>query len=185
MILQWNELVRYYGPPIGNYQGDLDNAGQTTYALICSNISNAQNRRVRSGSVHAERRALDTPLWMTSLRQHLGNWMPGNPAPVVTLAINRSPCSDCARILSARLEAMTARSPAAAQQSRFILAALGAYEDNDMAVRTTDQDLRRLDQAGWELCVLQVGANLSDRGAILQEGLQRLGLSPTGNVKLP
>jgi len=32
-----------------------------------------------------------------------------------------------------------------------------------MATRTTQNDLIRLRDAGWELCVLQVGPNLSSR----------------------
>jgi len=43
-----------------------------------------------------------------------------------------------------------------------------------MATRTTQNDLIRLRDAGWELCVLQVGPNLSARGQILLEGIERV-----------
>jgi len=74
------------------------------------------------------------------------------------------------------------RYPLRAQLNRFILASRGAYEDAAMETRTTQNGLLRLHNAGWELCVLQTGAELPQRGEILLEGIQRI--AGNGHVRL-
>ena len=43
-----------------------------------------------------------------------------------------------------------------------------------MVTRTTQNGLFRLCDAGWGLCVLQVGPTLSVRGQILLKGIERV-----------
>ena len=43
-----------------------------------------------------------------------------------------------------------------------------------MVTRTTQNGLFRLCDAGWGLCVLQVGPTLSARGQILLKGIERV-----------
>ena len=90
----------------------------------------------------------------------------------MTIAINRSPCRSCSTLLIKALDDLHARFPLRCQQNRFVLACRGVYEDVEMVNATTSNDLIRLKDAGWELCVLQVGSELPDRGRELLKGIE-------------
>lgn len=182
MILHWEQLVLHYGSPeINAYRGRFEEAGQTTYGLLCCRYSPTEDRLGYSSGVHAEESLLQSMMWTTHIPKALQNWTPHDSRIIVTLALNRSPCQSCANLLISALGAMYRNRPTALM-NRFILAAKGAYEDADMTMATTQNDLFRLREAGWELCVLQVGPALSARGYILLEGIERL--SGRGIVRL-
>jgi len=64
--------------------------------------------------------------------------------------------------------------PVAADRSRFVLASRGNYVGRNLANATKITDLIRLRDAGWEMCVLQVGDRLSARGAELLVAIERI-----------
>jgi hypothetical protein len=175
MILHWDQLVLYYGAEISRHRPLFEAAGQTTHALLCCR-SAPDDVRLSSGSgEHAEDRILQSENWRVHLPCALANWTPLNNPIVVTLAINRSPCGSCARLLTNALNELHRQFPLRCEQNRFILASRGVYEDANMIAATRRSDLVRLLDAGWELCVLQVGSQLPARAQILLQGLEDLG----------
>ena len=182
MILHWEQLVLYYGGELSLHRSRFDKATQTTYGLLCCRLSPNDYQLTASSGEHAEQRLLQTDIWRDHVLQAIGNWEQLDTQIVTTIAINRSPCRDCTNLLINALKQLHQQFPLRAQRNRFILASRGAYEDRDMINRTTQNDLIRLRNAGWELCVLQVGSSLSDRGQILQEGIERI--TGRGHVRL-
>jgi len=174
MILHWAQLVLHYGPTIDAHRPRFEVAGQTTYGLLCCRYSPTEDQLGYSTGAHAEANLLRSALWTTHLPSALRQWTPHDSPIIVTLVLNRSPCQNCTVLLIDALSALYRDFPARGPGNRFILAAKGAYEDATMATRTTQNDLIRLRDAGWELCVLQVGPNLSARGQILLEGIERV-----------
>jgi hypothetical protein len=175
MLLHWDQLVLHYGPEISIYRPHFESAGQTTHALLCCR-SIPDDVRFSSGSgEHAEDRVLQSASWRLHIPHALESWTPLNSQMVVTLAINRSPCGSCARLLANALHDLHRRFPRRCEQNRFVLASRGVYEDADMVAVTRRSDLIRLRDAGWELCVLQVGFRLPARARILLQGLEDLG----------
>jgi hypothetical protein len=174
MILHWDPLVLHYGSGIGAHRSRFEEASQTTYGLLCCRYSPTEDELGYSAGAHAEANLLQSALWTTHLPNALRQWTPRDSRITVTMALNRSPCRACAALLIDALSALYREFPARSPQNRFILAARGAYEDANMVTRTTQNDLVRLRDAGWELCVLQVGRTLSARGRILLEGIERV-----------
>jgi hypothetical protein len=172
MILLWDQLVLHYGSEVNAHRPRFEAAGQTTYGLLCCRFSPADYQLRASDGDHAEARLLLSETWRVHVPNALEHWDPRGSRLVVTMAINRSPCGNCANLLVAALGDLHSRFPLRSQQNRFLLASRGVYEDSSMKERTTRNDLVRLRDAGWELCVLQVGPALSDRGRILLEGLE-------------
>jgi hypothetical protein len=182
MLLHWDQMVLHYGAEIGAYRQQFVTAGQTTYALLCCRFAPGDYLLRPSSGDHAEARLLESEIWTEQIPQALADWDPRGSRIVVTIAINRSPCRNCTQLLVGALNALHRRFPVACDANRFILASRGAYEDSAMQVATTRNDLIRLRDAGWELCVLQVEAALSARGRILLEGLE--GIGQRGFVRL-
>ena len=174
MILHWEQLVLHYGSALNQHRPRFEQAGQTTYGLLCCRYSPTEDELGYSAGDHAEANLLRTALWTAHLPNALRAWTPHDSSITVTLAINRSPCRNCTALLINALSALYRNFPARGPGNRFILAARGAYEDAGMTTRTTQNDLHRLHDAGWELCVLQVGPTLSARGRILLEGIERV-----------
>jgi hypothetical protein len=174
MILHWEQLILHYGPALGVHRARFAAASQTTYGLLCCRYSPTEDELGYSGGDHAEAHLLRSALWTTHLPNALRQWTPHDSRITVALVLNRSPCRNCAALLVDALGAMYRSFPDRGPRNRFILAARGAYEDAAMATRTTQNDLIRLRDAGWELCVLQVGPTLSARGRILLEGIERV-----------
>lgn len=174
MILHWDQLVLHYGSGIGIHRPRFEEASQTTYGLLCCRYSPTEDELGSSAGAHAEANLLRSALWTTHLPNALRRWTPRDSRITVTLALNRSPCRTCAALLIGALGALYRDFPARGPRNRFILAARGAYEDAAMVARTTQNDLVRLRDAGWELCVLQVGPTLPARGRLLLEGIERV-----------
>ena len=174
MILHWEQLILHYGPAIGAHRPRFEEAGQTTYGLLCCRYSPIDDQLGYSSGAHAEAHLLRSAVWTTHLPNALHQWTPHDSPIIVTLALNRSPCQNCTALLIDALSALYRDFPDRGPRNRFILAAKGAYEDAGMVTCTTQNDLLRLRDAGWELCVLQVGPNLSARGRILLEGIERV-----------
>jgi hypothetical protein len=174
MILHWDQLVLHYGPEVGVHRPHFAAAGQTTYGLLCCRFTPSDYRLGASSGDHAEARLLQSTNWVTELPQALADWTPRSSPIIVTLAINRSPCQNCASLLVAALEDVYRQHPVAANNSRFILASRGAYEDAHMRTATRQNDLVRMAEAGWELCVLVTDPEPSARGDILLEGIERV-----------
>jgi hypothetical protein len=182
MILHWAQLVLHYGPELDVHRPKFEAAGQTTYGLLCCRAAPAGDRLSYSSGEHAEERLLGSEMWRAQIPAALENWTELDTPIVVAMVINRSPCRPCATLLATALDALHARFPLRAQQNRFLLASRGVYEDARMVDYTRRSDLVRLRDAGWELCVLQVGAELPDRGQILLEGIE--GVAGRGFVRL-
>jgi len=174
MILHWRQLVLHFGPEIDAYRHHFEVAGRATFGLLCCRFTPDDDRLDQSAGDHAEARLLQSVNWRTQLPQALAAWTPYNSPIVVAMVINRSPCQNCAELLIAALSDLSRRFPAAVEANRFILASRGAYEDAAMRVATRQVDLVGLRDAGWELCVLQTGGELSARGDILREGIERV-----------
>ncbi len=182
MILYWDELLRYYGPEVDVYYNNFLTAGRATFALLCARFDPDDYQLQPSDGDHAEARLLQTSVWTADLPAALAAWTEFSTGLVITMAINRSPCQNCSALLIAALESVYRRFPVAAERTRFVLASRGAYEDADMQVATTQNDLIRLRDAGWELCVLRAGPRMPFRGNLLLEGIQRV--AGHGNVLL-
>ena len=97
--------------------------------------------------------------------------------------LNRSPCRECTKQLIVGINELAVRLHARFPEIQAILACRGAYlgkaeadEDGEEWFRqaTTTGDLERLDDAGWRVCVLQVGPQLSTRGKWLLQAIKRL-----------
>ena len=174
MILHWEQLGLHFGPALNVHRSRFETAGRATYGLLCCRFTPSDDRIEQSAGDHAEARLLQSPNWTAELPQALAAWTPRSSPILVALVINRSPCQACSNLLVAALEDLSRRSPVAVEANRFILASRGAYEDAAMEVPTLQRDLVRLRDAGWELCVLQTGAALSQRGEILLAGIQRV-----------
>lgn len=182
MILHWDQLGLHYGHALlNNHRSQFAEAHQTTYGLLCCRYSPTEDPLGYSAGMHAEERLLQSAMWQRHIPQALRHWTPHDSPVIVTLALNRSPCRRCVEHLIRALAALYRQRPAGLA-NRFILVAKGAYEDAEGRQSTTQRDLFRLKNAGWELGVLQVGPTLSARGRILLEGIQRL--SGSGLIRL-
>jgi hypothetical protein len=174
MILHWEQLGLHFGTALNIFAPRFETAGRATFGLLCCRFTPSDDRIEQSDGDHAEARLLQSPTWTTEIPQALADWTPHSSPILVVMVINRSPCQPCSNLLIGALEDLSRQSPVAVEANRFILAARGAYEDRAMEVPTLQRDLVRLRDVGWELCVLQTGNALSQRGAILLEGIQRV-----------
>jgi hypothetical protein len=176
MILHWEQLALYYGTELNKDRGRFERAHQTTYALLCCRLARGDDVLRASAGEHAEARLLETDLWQDDIPRALAARAELAGPVVVTLAINRSPCRACAGRLTEALLALHKAYPVGCDASRFVLAATGQYWGTGPGALTLMPDLKRLKEAGWELCVLQVGPQLSERGEELRQNLDKLGL---------
>lgn len=174
MILHWEQLVLYYGKPLSLHQSKFEKATQTTFGLLACRYSPTDFLITSSAGDHAEQRLLKSDIWSSHLPIAVARSETTNQPLVTAIVINRSPCQSCANLLILALDELFRRNPLRTGHNRFILAALGAYEDGEMQNMTTQNDLVRLQAAGWELAVLQTGSSLSRRGLILQQGIERI-----------
>jgi hypothetical protein len=182
MILHWQQMELYYGNHLREHRPKFEQATQTTYGILCTRFSPEDSRVAASAGAHAEEQLINNQSWRTDLPLALEHWDARDRPMVTTLAINRSPCTNCTELLVSALLGYHQRYPLRTQLNRFILASRGAYEDSAMETRTTQNGLVRLHAAGWELCVLQTGSVLPRRGEILIEGIERI--AGSGHVRL-
>jgi hypothetical protein len=158
MILHWEQLVLHYDSALNQHRPRFEQAGQTTYGLLCCRYSPTEDELGYSASDHAEANLLRTALWTAHLPSALRAWTPHDSGITVTLAINRSPCRNCTVLLINALSALYRNFPARGPRNRFILAAKGAYEDAGMTTRAP----RRMTCAA---CTTPVGSCAFSRSA--------------------
>ncbi|MBS1211676.1 MAG: hypothetical protein H6R26_292 [Proteobacteria bacterium] len=129
---------------------------------------------------------MQSKLWTEQLPAALDAWTPGDAPIVVLLAINRSPCADCASVLASALHSLNDRFALRCEQQHFILASLGYYQGTGFMrdesaphlrsipsrAVTTHRSLQALHEAGWKHCVLDFGRGLTRRGEELYEYLR-------------
>jgi hypothetical protein len=179
MILHWRQLPLHYGGEVDAHRVHFEEAGQTTYALLCCRFAPGNDRLAPSGGDHAERKLLASPLWTQEIPVALANWSTLNHSRiVVTMAINRTPCPACTRALVHALTELQWKFALRFEHARFILACRGAYQGTISEAgfyeqATTTGDLRLLQEAGWELCVLQLSEALPPSGRELLQALER------------
>lgn len=175
MILHWQQLPLYYGGELAAHEQHFREAGEKTYAMLCCGFAPSHARITSNREDHAEQRLLVSSLWTAEIPVALQGWSPlQRTRIVVTLAINRSPCRTCSDRLVQATSRLQFEYAARFEAARFILACRGAYEGRSFEQATTDNDLMRLEDAGWELCVLQMGDQLPPSGNTLLQGLTRL-----------
>ena len=206
MLIHWNQLANYYGDEINAHRGHFHNPGQSTYGLLCCRFANEHTRLTCSQGDHAEERLLQSTLWQQT-EQAVHQWISfktdDSSKAVVTLTLNRSPCH--ARCVPALFNALNELqlnySRRFFEHWRFILACRGAYQGKVTEAgyyenSTTALDLERLDNAGWNVCVLQTtlpaagqsirpGEGLPPSGrALLQTLMRKKGLSRPAIIRL-
>jgi hypothetical protein len=180
MIMRWRQLILHYGGQIDTHKDRFEEAGEATYALLCCRFSSGDDRLASSGGSHAERKLLESVLWMEDIPAALADWSELDRGRiVVTMAINRTPCPTCADALERSLREMQWKHAKSFEHARFVLACRGAYEGRPTAAgrypnATTTAALRRLADVGWELCVLQTGDTLPPSGRELLQTLERM-----------
>ena len=174
MILHWLQLELFFGNQISQYAARFQTAGQTTYGLLLCRSAMQGARLDYSSGEHAEARLLQSSMWREEIPAALEAWTQLDDRIVVAIVINRSPCGSCTQQLCGALGELGRQFPLRAHSNRFLLASRGAYEDKAMVARTTQNDLHRLNDSGWELAVLQTGDALSRSGEWLREGVERV-----------
>jgi hypothetical protein len=112
MIIHWRQSPLYYGGELEGHRSHFEEAGETTYALLCCRFALGDDRLVPSREDHAERRLLTSPLWTQEIPAALESWSALNRTRiVVTMAINRTPCRECANWLAHSLKDLQRRFP--------------------------------------------------------------------------
>jgi len=180
MILHWDQVPLYYGSELVAHRHRFAQAAQSTYALLCCRLTPGNDRMRASGGAHAEEKLLQSDLWTDELPRALAAWSPlSRGRIVVTMLVSRTPCRTCTDALVQALVTLQWNHPASFPHARFILACRGAYQgcvtdSGYYGNATTVGGLTRLGNAGWELCVLQVGDTLPRSGSDLLQAIRRL-----------
>lgn len=182
--LSWNDLVEYFGDDLAIHRLPLSSAGWNTYGLLASRfVANDTLGLVNGEGEHAERKLVGSTLWTQDLDQALAAWHPNSSPMLVLLAINRSPCADCAHLLADALHRIHNKYPLTAEKHIFLLASLGYYHSSKDEKRapgalpksfTTERGLRALRDAGWRLCTLSFDGKLTRRGKEFGAQLERM-----------
>ncbi len=181
-VLMWSDAVAYFGTELDQYASRLRRASRATHGLLaCRSVRGGDTMLASRDGDHSEVRLLDTDVWKQQLPAALDAWVPGQSDPmVVLLAINRSPCGDCASVLANALHDLNDRFPLRCERQHFILASLGYYQGKrfmdggrwDRGTVTTHRDMQAAHDAGWRHCVLDFGKGPTRRGAELLEYLR-------------
>jgi hypothetical protein len=180
-VLLWNDAVAYFGAELDQYKSRLQRATQATQGLLaCRSVRGGDTMLASRDGDHSEVRLIDTDIWKQQLPAALDAWTPGDDPMIVLLAINRSPCGDCATVLAGALHALNDRFPLRCEQQHFILASLGYYQGAgfmkggvwDRGTVTTHGGLQAVHEAGWKQCVLDFGHGPTRRGGELLEYLR-------------
>lgn len=182
--LDWSAATDYFGDDIDVHRRHLSRGGRATYGLLACRFLPGDSAHVFSSrGEHAEQQLLQSSLWAEELPQALAARHPGHAPLLVLLALNRSPCGDCAHLLASALNQLTYSFALAAERSHFVLASLGDYH-SDKPVQhspqghpqtfSTDRGMRALQEAGWRLCTLTFDGERTRRGQTLAAYLQTL-----------
>jgi hypothetical protein len=173
MLLSWERLMAYYGADeLAIHRWRFEQAGETTHGMLCCRWSPDGDRVRASSGEHCEVRLLQTDLWTQHIPGAVRAWTPANQPIVTAMVLNRTPCADCTNRLVEALEALQKQYPVACENNRFLLVCRGKYWGRGPGVMTLIPHLRRLREAGWELCVLQMGSDLPPSGRELAEDLR-------------
>ena len=187
MILHWDQIVLHYGQhgnhQIQQHERKFAKAHRSTFGIlyspVCFTSDDIDFTLGKSGNgLHAEESLLHSAAWKQQIPAALKSHITGvNSSFNVIIGLNRTPCRSCTEQLIQALNQVHKEFPVRASNNRFILACLGFYGPSrtQPGARTTVRDLKRLMDAGWELAALQVGANLTLHGQMLQHQLQHLG----------
>ena len=179
-VFLWRDALGYFGDEIEPHAKALSEATNSTYGLlVCRSAQGGQTLMVNRDGGHAERRLMLSSLWTRDIDYAISDWYPHLSQPmVVLLAINRSPCPDCAHLLAAALHALDRKFALRCGQQHFVLASLGLYKGPGFADKrgqpdtSTERGFQELREAGWKPCVLDFGRGLTRRGDQLLEYLK-------------
>jgi hypothetical protein len=187
-VLSWSDALAYFGPEIDAHREQLSKAGQTTHGLLACRWAPGEAVRLASrDGDHAERRLVLSPLWQ-EIDAALSHWDMRDDPMLILLALNRSPCADCAQVLAGALHALESRYALRCERQHFILASLGYYQgarfmsegaaphslDSPSRCVTTGNGLEALRAAGWKQCVFDFGKGVTRRGEELLEFLNHM-----------
>lgn len=182
--LEWCDAVSCFGPELDLHRVALSSAGWSTHGLLCCRfLADDTASVVSSDGDHAEQKLLRSRLWTEDLVKALASWDPRSSPMLVLLALNRSPCGDCAHTLASALHQLNDQFALTTERQHFVLASLGYYHSGKDTQRSprnlpmtfsTDRGMRALKEAGWKLCTLNFGAGLTARGRQLNNYLSSL-----------
>lgn len=191
-ILDWDAAVATYGADLAPARNSLSEATQSTFCLFASTSVAGGSVGTKSlGGDHAECRLIASQFWPHVEQAIGGSNAAGEPLSFL-LAINRTPCARCSRVLAGALQDVRSRFPSSSKHE-FVMAALGYYQGNafmgkaelspfarlksfpapqkkgDPDLRysdsvTTDRGLREMISVGWKCRVLVFG-DMTSRGA--------------------
>tara|TARA_Y100000589_G_scaffold229645_3_gene217052 strand:+ start:23892 stop:24515 length:624 start_codon:yes stop_codon:yes gene_type:complete len=175
MKVKWEDIAKYYGWDINEHKHELTTALNTTHAKIACNWIDRFPKAYSSGE-HAEAKLLNEEFWQKTVPSAMQASIGSGMQALVTLIINRSPCSSCCGKLVDALDTLKRKHPFVAEENSFFLLAMrGKYKS------TTDQDFASLVDAGWSLGTLEVNVEkytdpkskegLSSAGIALQTAL--------------
>src|SRR5262245_22963955 len=161
MLLSWERLIAYYGArELASHRWRFEQAHETTYGALCCRWVPGDDRVRASSDEHCEVRLVQSDLWDEQLPAALRAWTPRDQPFVTAMVLNRTPCSACSTRLTAALERLQKQYPVACETNRFLLVCRGKYTGRQPGTMTLIPHLRKLREAGWELCVLQMGSEL-------------------------
>ena len=173
-ILNWSDAVSYFGDDLATHRKPLATAAWSTHALLaCRFVANDTAHVMNGDGEHAEEKLIRSALWNQDLDQALASWDPRGQPMLVLMALNRSPCGNCAHLLARALHRLNDKYPLTVGKQHFVLASRGYYHSNKDEVRakgsppksfTTDRGMRAMKDAGWKLCTLAFDAELPRRG---------------------
>jgi len=182
--LDWSDAVAYFGGDLNVHRTALSAAKWSTYGLLACRFLVGDTASVVSGDgEHAEQKLIRSALWTDELDAALANWDPRGSPMLVLLALNRSPCGDCAHLLASALHKFNDKYALTTEKQHFVLASLGYYHSNKEPQRsvrglpqtfTTHKGMKALSEAGWKLCTLSFDSKRSHRGNELKNYLQQL-----------
>lgn len=183
--LDWTDALTYFGTDIDIHRTALSSASWTTHAILACRFLAEDTVNVESGDgEHAEQKLIKSRLWTVALDQALANWDSRDAPMLILMAVNRSPCGDCAYHLAAALHRLHDKYPLKAERQHFVLASLGYYHSNRDEERprstppknfTTGRGINELKEAGWRLCTLVFDGKATRRGTQLSRYLKQLG----------
>ncbi|OYU29070.1 MAG: hypothetical protein CFE41_03560 [Burkholderiales bacterium PBB2] len=182
--LDWADATAYFGNDLEVHRRHLADAGMATHGLLACRFLKGDSSRMMSGDGdHAEQKLIHSKLWTEELARALANWDPRSSPMLILVALNRSPCGDCAHLLASALQRFNNDYSLTTERQHFVLASLGYYHSAKATQHstrglpqtfTTDKGMRALKEAGWKLCTLTFDAKTTRRGKELSRYLQKM-----------
>lgn len=182
--LDWADATAYFGADLEVHRKSLSKATTATYGLLACRFLPGDTADVVNGhGDHTEQKLIHSSLWTDEIDRALADWDPQSSPMLILLALNRSPCGDCAHLLASALNKYNHRYALKTEQQHFVLASLGYYhstKDIKHSPRglpqtfTTDRGIRALKEAGWKLCTLTFDSKTTRRGKELNTYLQQI-----------